>query len=85
MSFWSNVKSAFAFAIGGLLASMIFVAIGVGLFLGGYVLRNKEQKKAKDEQDALKVYGGLVLMVVGVVVAGGTGFFSLIGEVSEEF
>lgn len=84
MSFGKQVKSAFAFAIGGILASLIFVALGVGLMIAGYVLRNREQEKPKDEQDAWRVYGGLVLMVLGVVLAGGVGFLTLIGEVSEE-
>lgn len=84
MSFWSNVKTAFAFALGSILASLIFVAIGVGLLLAGYVIRNKEQKKAKSEQEGWKVYGGLAMMVLGAVIAGGTGFYAVIGEVGEE-
>ena len=82
--FWSQVKSAFAFAIGSILASLIFIAIGVGLILAGYVIRNKEQKKEKSEQEAWKVYGGLAMMVIGSVIAGGTGFYAVIGEVGEE-
>ena len=84
MTFWENIKTGSAFSIGGLLASLIFVGIGVALLLGGFVLRNKEQKKPKVKQDPWKVYGGLVLMVLGVVVAGGTGFYSLLGEITEE-
>lgn len=83
--FWATFRNAFAFGLGAFAASLVFVAAGISLFLGGFVLRNKEQKKPEEEQERWKVNAGLGMMVVGVIIAGGAGLSGLIGEVSEEF
>jgi hypothetical protein len=83
-SFWQTVKTGFAVGLGAFAASLIFVLVGVALLVGGYYLRNKEQAKPEKEQERWKINLGLGLMVVGVVVAGGSGISSLLGEVSDE-
>nr|WRJ69845.1 hypothetical protein TetV2_00400 [Oceanusvirus sp.] len=82
--FWGNVKLAFAFGIGGWLSMLIFIAIGMSLFIGGFVLLNREQKKPKEEQSGLKKGTAFALMGIGALVAGGLGFSTLLGEVLEE-
>lgn len=84
MGFGSEVKSAFAFALGSIVANLIFIGIGVGLLLAGYVIREKEQKKAKDDRDGWRVYGGLAMMAIGAVIAGGVGLYAVLWEVAEE-
>jgi hypothetical protein len=83
-AFWDMVVMAFAFGIGSWLASIIFMAIGISLFVGGYVLINREQKKPKEQQSGLKKGVGIALMALGAAVGGGLGFYSLLGEVGEE-
>jgi hypothetical protein len=84
-SFWQTVKLGFAVGIGAFAASLIFILVGLGILLGGYTLRNKEQAKPEKEQKRWKINLGLGLMFLGVVIAGGAGAASLLGEVSEEF
>jgi uncharacterized membrane protein len=82
--FWGDVKMAFAFSIGGWLATIVFLAIGLSLFVGGFVLLNREQKKPEQEQSGFNKGIGFALMGVGVIVGGGVGFGSLLGEIGEE-
>lgn len=81
--FMDAFRLAFAFGLGAFAASILFVAVGVALLVGGYVLRNKEQKKPEGEREEWKMTLGLVLMGLGAVVAGGAGLGAFLGEVSE--
>ena len=81
--FMDAFRLAFAFGLGAFAASIVFVAVGVALLVGGYVLRNKEQKKPEAEREEWKMTLGLVLMGLGAVVAGGAGLGAFLGEVSE--
>jgi membrane-bound ClpP family serine protease len=83
-NFWSNAKDAFAFGLGGFLAAAIYGLIGTVLFIAGYVLKNKEDAKEKDQQVQWKKYVGIGLMILGVALGGGRAIFTLIGEVAEE-
>jgi hypothetical protein len=82
--FWATVKTAFAFGLGGLCAAVIFGLVGAGLFVGGYALKNAEDRKEEEDQEQWKKITGIVLMVLGVAVGGGWGGYALLGEVAEE-
>lgn len=78
------VRTAFAFGIGAFAAQIMFVFVGILFFIGGYVMLNREQKKEKAEQAGWRKAVGFALMGIGVAVAGGIGFWAMLGEVGEE-
>ena len=67
------MRFGFGTMLGSLLALLIFLAIGMGLFFGGYVLYKREAKKPKDEQNNAAKIGGIVLMALGCLVGLGFG------------
>ena len=68
------IRTGFGFGIGSLLATMIFVAFGMGLFIGGYIIVKKEQKKPKDERQIPLLVTGYIMMFSGSVIGLGLGF-----------
>jgi len=66
----SLIKTGFGLSIGVFLAQMIFVFIGILLFVPGYILYTKSSEKDKSGSRI----GGVVLMGLGVVIMGGIGF-----------
>ena len=66
----SLIKTGFGLSIGVFLGQMIFVFIGILLFVPGYILYTKSSDKEKSGSRI----GGIVLMGLGVVIMGGIGF-----------
>jgi hypothetical protein len=74
----------FGLTLGSIAATIIFIAIGLLLFIPGFLIVKKEQKKPGDQQSmGLKVMG-YILMILGCIVALGLGFGMLLGLLAEE-
>lgn len=77
------MRLGFGTTLGSIFALLIFMAIGMGLFFGGYVLYKRESKKPATEQSSGKKIGGLVLMGLGCLVALGFGAPILLESVGD--
>lgn len=80
--FFQMIKLGFAVSIGSFLALMIFIAIAAGIFVGGFLLVKREQKKPKEEQNMTLKVVGYLLMGLAMIIGLGFGapvFFSLLG------
>lgn len=75
------IKQGFGLGLGFLSAHMIFVFVGLLFFIPGYLLFVSQEKKP--DPDASKRIGGLILMFLGVVLAGGIGFGFLIDAIGD--
>ena len=73
------VKTGFGLGVGLIGAQMIFLLLGIVFFIFGQV----ELKKARARGGSLVF--PYVLMVLGVVLAGGLGFGLLMGDVDMDF
>ena len=70
----------------GIFASMVlFILVGLALFIPGLILVNREQKKPKDKQNNTMKIVGYVLMGIGAAVGLGVGASTLFSEISSEF
>ena len=77
------IKAGFGTMIGGILALLIFLGIGIGLFVIGFILLKKEQKQGKDQQSQGIIITAYILMGLGMLVGLGFGapvFFDLLME-----
>jgi hypothetical protein len=73
------VKTGFGLGVGLIGAQMIFLLLGIVFFILGRI----ELKKARARGSS--VMFPYVLMVLGVVLAGGLGFGLLMGDVDTNF
>lgn len=73
------VKTGFGLGVGLIGAQMIFLLLGIVFFILGQI----ELKKARARGGSLLF--PYVLMVLGVVLAGGLGFGLLMGDVDMDF
>lgn len=71
----SYAKMGFGVGLGVFASQIIFILIGLAFFLPGLML---VKKKEKNPEDTTSYYGGIALMVIGVVVMGGIGLGYLI-------
>ncbi len=60
------IKTGFALSIGSILATLIFLAIGLGIFIAGFVMWAREKKAASPNKTVQVV--GIVLMALGCLV-----------------
>lgn len=76
------VADAFKLGLGSALAYMLLIAIAAALFIPGFILVWRENKKPKDKRrQALKITG-YVLMAIGMIAGLGFGanaFFLSLG------
>jgi len=77
------MRLGFGTALGSLLAMLIFIAIGMTLFIIGYVMFAKEKKKEGKDQSQARKIGGLILMGVGCLVGLGLGFPVLLESIGD--
>ncbi len=75
------IKQGFGLGIGFLSAQVIFIFVGILLFIPGYLLFVSQEKKT--DPTVSKQISGLVLMFLGVVLAGGIGFGFLIDAIGD--
>lgn len=62
----------FGVGTGLFLAQIIFILIGMALFIPGLMLINKNKKDNNDAKDST-YYIGITLMILGVAISGGLG------------
>lgn len=77
----SYVKLGFGLGIGSILATLIFLAVGMGLFLGGYVMYKKAKNSAHPQKTNMII--GIVLMALGCLIALGFGAPFLIDSIGD--
>lgn len=83
ISMRSLVKTGFGISVGVFLAQMIFVFIGVLLFIPGFILFKKGS--SDKENGSGSQITGIVLMGLGVVIMGGMGFGLLLDSAGSMF
>lgn len=77
------MKAGFGLGLGSAMAAVLFVAVGVALFVPGYIIVAKQNKKPKEERSTALLVTGFVLMGLGMIVGLGFGagpFFGALGE-----
>jgi hypothetical protein len=75
------IKTGFGLSVGVFLAQMIFIMIGLALFIPGYMMWNTERKKFV--KDTTRETGAIILMALGVIVMGGAGLGILMNSLSD--
>jgi hypothetical protein len=80
----SLVAQGFQLTVGSVLAMMIFLALGMLLFIPGFLIVRREQAKPKDQQSTGVKVVGYMLMILGAVVALGLGFGAILSTLMEE-
>ena len=78
------VKAGFGTAIGSILAILIFLSIGVGIFILGFILMKSENKKPPEQRNEAKTVTGYILMVLGCIIGLGFGAPVLFEALSSE-
>ena len=65
-------KTGFGLGLGVYAAQLVFVAMGLALFVPGLVLVRKA--KQQNDKSSGTYIGGMILLVLGVLFMGGMGF-----------
>lgn len=79
--FGSLVKAGFALTLGSVLLFFILTALALALFIPGFLMVTRENRKPKEQQDESRKVIGYILMALGIILGLGLGagtFFSLI-------
>ncbi len=71
----SYAKMGFGVGLGLFASQIAFIMIGLPFFLPGLML---VKKKERVPEDTTSYYGGIALMVIGVVIMGGLGLGLLV-------
>jgi len=75
------IKQGFGLGIGFISAQVIFIFVGILFFIPGYLLFISQENKT--DPTVSKQISGLVLMLLGVLLAGGIGFGFLIDAIGD--
>lgn len=81
----SAFKLGFGAGLGLLLANVLFILVGMALFVPGLIMYSKEKKKAEGEKSTTKVVFAFILMGVGCVIGLGLGAGVLFENIASEF
>lgn len=79
----SYAAAGFGLGLGGMMAGVVYVAVAALLFVPGFIIVTKQNKKPKEERSTGMLVLGFVLMGVGMIVGlgfGATAFFTELGE-----
>lgn len=69
----------FGLGVGVIGAQILFLLLGLAFFIPGLMLiRRGRDSKTKTIQSDTDYYGGIVLLVLGIVLMGGLGFSTLL-------
>jgi ABC-type Mn2+/Zn2+ transport system permease subunit len=80
-NFKNIVREGFGVGLGFLASLMVYLFFGMLFFIPGLILYTQEKKKG--EKASASQIVGVVLMAIGVIIMGGTGFNALIGDISD--
>ena len=80
-SFKNIVREGFGVGLGFLASLMVYLFFGMLFFIPGFILYVQEKKKG-EKSSSLQILG-VVLMAIGVIIMGGVGFSSLVGDISD--
>jgi hypothetical protein len=78
MTFSSTFKEGFAGTMGGLLAVVVYVFVGMLFIIPGMFLILKEKKKDPSQRNKSMLILGMVLVGIGSIIALGMGFSLLV-------
>jgi hypothetical protein len=78
------IREGFGYGIGFNFAQILFTAVGLGIFIVGFILWKREQKKPKETRSRGMTITGIVLMGLGCVVGFTFGGMILLGAIGEE-
>ena len=80
-NFKNIVREGFGVGLGFLASLMVYLFFGMLFFIPGLVLYTQEKKKG--EKASASQIVGVVLMAIGVIIMGGTGFSTLMGDIGD--
>jgi ABC-type Mn2+/Zn2+ transport system permease subunit len=80
-NFKNIVREGFGVGLGFLASLMVYLFFGMLFFIPGFILYMQEKKKG-EKASTIQIVG-VILMALGVIIMGGLGFSTLIGEVSD--
>jgi hypothetical protein len=80
-NFKNIVREGFGVGLGLFASLMVYILFGMLFFIPGFILYNQE--KNKGEKGTTLQIVGVVLMAIGVIIMGGVGFSTLIGDVGD--
>lgn len=80
-NFKNIVREGFGVGLGFLASLMVYLFFGMLFFIPGFVLYTQEKKKGEKASTSQII--GVVLMAIGVIIMGGTGFNTLVGDISD--
>lgn len=80
-NFKNIVREGFGVGLGFLASLMVYLFFGMLFFIPGLVLYTQEKKKG-EKSSSLQIVG-VVLMAIGVIIMGGVGFNTLMGDIGD--
>jgi ABC-type Mn2+/Zn2+ transport system permease subunit len=80
-NFKNIVREGFGVGLGFLASLMVYLFFGMLFFIPGFILYMQEKKKG-EKASTIQIVG-VILMALGVIIMGGLGFSTLVGEVSD--
>ena len=80
-NFKNIVREGFGVGLGFLASLIVYLFFGMLFFIPGFVLYTQEKKKGEKASTSQII--GVVLMAIGVIIMGGTGFNTLVGDISD--
>jgi ABC-type Mn2+/Zn2+ transport system permease subunit len=80
-NFKNIVREGFGVGLGFLASVMVYLFFGMLFFIPGFILYVQEKKKG-NKASSIQIIG-VVLMAVGVIIMGGVGFSTLVGDISD--
>ena len=80
-NFKNIVRQGFGVGLGFLASLMVYLFFGMLFFIPGLVLYTQEKKKG-EKSSSLQIVG-VILMAIGVIIMGGVGFNTLMGDIGD--
>lgn len=72
---------SFIATLGGLAAVVVYIFVGMLFLIPGFILFFSQKKKPKEERNKGLQILGIVLMIIGCLIALGMGFGLIIGAI----
>ncbi len=81
----SAFKFGFGASLGFILSRVLFLLVGMALFIPGMIMYKNEKKKTQSQKSTTNVVIAFVLMGLGCVLGLGFGAGELLGSIASEF